>query len=199
MMKRTHACTTRRSLAAMTGFFLLVGAQAGHAQSPAEPQQVYDWISKLQGQWTLSAAERQEGGTKTHPSVQSMLGTDAVAMNFKLIGRERTVQEDLLPGTRRQMVTMYHCKDSACSAVKATHYCAKGNQPEFVASPESSPDELIFECDMTTELCQSWDAHIHRITHKLSEDGRHLRAAYSNYLNGEHTTDTVFHFDRKGD
>ena len=95
------------------------------------------------------------------------------------------------------MVTMYHCRDSSCSAVKATHYCAKGNQPEFVASPGSSPRELIFECDMTTELCQSWDAHIHRITHQLSEDGKHLRAVYSNYLNGEHTGDTVFHFDRK--
>ena len=118
-------------------------------------------------------------------------------MRFSLIGRKSTVQEDLLPGTERQMVTMYHCRDSSCSAVKATHYCAKQNQPEFLASSASSPRELIFECDMSTDLCQSWDAHIHRITHSLSEDGKHLRSVYANYLNGEHTRDTVFHFDRK--
>jgi hypothetical protein len=185
-----------RCLAVTTGLLLFCAAQSGYAESEVEAQQVYNWIKQLEGQWSLSAAESQEGGTRTHPSVLSLLGTDQVAIDFKLIGQERTVQEDLLPGTKRQMVTMYHCKDSSCSAVKATHYCAKGNQPEFLASSESSARELIFDCDMSTELCQSWDNHIHRITHQLSEDGKHLRAVYSNFLNGENTTDTVFRFDR---
>lgn len=92
---------------------------------------------------------------------------------------------------------MYHRKDSSCSAVKATHYCAKQNQPEFLASMKSSPTELSCDCDMTTDLCQSWDGHIHKITHQLSEGGKHLRAVYSTFLNGEHTSDTIFHFDRK--
>jgi hypothetical protein len=179
------------------GLLLFSAALPSFAESHVEPQQVYDWTKQLEGQWTLSAAENQEGGTKTHPSVLPLFDTDEVAIEFKLIGQEKTVQEDLLPGTKRQMVTMYHCKDSSCSTVKATHYCAKGNQPEFLASLESSSRELIFECDMSTELCQSWDNHIHLITHQLSEDGMHLRAVYSNFLNGEHTSDTTFHFDRK--
>ena len=172
-------------------------SQPALADAGAEPEQIYEWLQQLEGQWTLSPVQLQEGGTRTHPSVVDLLGTDVVAMDFKLVGRGSTVQEDLLPGTERQMVTMYHCKDSQCSAVKATHYCAKQNQPEFLASLDSSQSELVFECDMTTELCQSWDAHIHRIRHQLSQDGRHLRAEYANYLNGEHTGDTVFHFDRK--
>lgn len=180
-----------------SGAFLLFFLQPAFAGPPTEPTQVYDWLKTLEGQWTLSAADVQEGGTKSHPSVVHMLGTDAVAMEFKLVGRGSTVQEDLLPGTERQMVTMYHCKDSSCTAVKATHYCAKQNQPEFLASMESSSRELRFDCDMSTDLCQSWDGHIHQITHQLSEDGTHLRAVYSNFLNGEHTSDTVFHFDRK--
>ena len=196
-MNSLIAFVLSRHVTATIGILLLCAAQFSHAEPQVEPQQVYDWVKRLEGQWTLSAAEIQEGGTRTHPSVLPLLGTEQVAMNFKLIGRERTVQEDLLPGTKRQMVTMYHCKDSSCSAVKATHYCAKGNQPEFIASLESSPQELIFECDMSTELCQSWDNHIHRITHQLSEDGKHLRAVYSNFLNGEYTTDTVFHFEKK--
>ena len=187
----------RQCLAALVALVLAGTAQSGTGESPVPPEQVYEWVKQLEGQWKLSAAEVQEGDTRTHSSVLPLYNTDKVAMEFKLIGRERTVQEDLLPGTKRQMVTMYHCNDSTCSAVKATHYCAKGNQPEFVASVHSSSEELIFECDMTTELCQSWDAHIHRIAHQLSEDGQHLRSVYSNFLNGEHTTDTVFHFDRK--
>jgi hypothetical protein len=196
-MRRSNVCLRRRARAGAIGLIVLFGAQWSFAETQPQPVQLYDWVKQLEGQWTLSAAEIQEGGTKTHPSVLPLLDTDAVAMEFKLIGRGTTVQEDLLPGTERQMVTMYHCKDSSCSALKATHYCAKGNQPEFVASSASSPRELIFECDMSTELCQSWDNHIHRITHQLSDDGTHLRAAYSNFLDGEHTTDTVFHFDRK--
>ena len=196
-MNSLRVLAMKRYLTVAIGLLIFLAVQSSFAESPAEPQQVYDWIKQLEGQWTLSAAESQEGGTRTHPSVLPLLETDQVAMEFKLIGRERTVQEDLLPGTKRQMVTMYHCKDSSCSAVKATHYCAKGNQPEFIASSRSSPRELIFECDMSTELCQSWDNHIHRITHQLSDDGTHLRAVYSNFLNGEHTTDTIFHFDRK--
>jgi hypothetical protein len=188
---------TKRVIGIASGIVLLCVFQPVFAEPATEPEQVYDWLSKLEGEWTLSTADIQEGGTKTHPSVLHLLGSDQVAMEFKLIGRGSTVQEDLLPGTERQMVTMYHCKDSSCSAVKATHYCAKKNQPEFLASMESSSQELKFDCDMSTDLCQSWDSHIHRITHQLTEDGMHLRAVYSNFLNGEHTSDTVFHFDRK--
>jgi hypothetical protein len=195
-MGRRFTLILMRSLTIAAVLTLFGVSQFSNAETSVEPEQVYDWMKQLEGQWSLSAVDRQEGGTKTHPSVQHLLDKDKVAMEFKLIGRERTVQEDLLPGTKRQMVTMYHCTDSSCSAVKATHYCAKGNQPEFLASPESSSRELIFECDMSTELCQSWDNHIHRINHQLSEDGKHLRAAYSNFVDGEYSSDTVFHFDR---
>ena len=195
-MRRVYQCVNRVVGMISAVVFLCLSLQA-LAEPAAEPTQVYEWLTELEGQWTLSAADVQEGGTKTHPSVEHLLGSDEVAMEFKLVGRGSTVQEDLLPGTERQMVTMYHCRDSSCSAVKATHYCAKQNQPEFLASLESSSRELRFDCDMSTDLCQSWDSHIHRITHQLTEDGTHLRAVYSNFLNGEHTSDLVFHFDRK--
>ena len=196
-MKRQTYHDAKRIVGMAFGGLLLCLFQPAVAEPQTEPAQIYDWLKRLEGEWTLSAADIQEGGTKTHPSVVHLLATDVVAMEFKLVGRGSTVQEDLLPGTERQMVTMYHCQDSSCSAVKATHYCAKQNQPEFLASMESSSRELRFDCDMSTDLCQSWDGHIHRITHQLSEDGMHLRAVYSNFLNGEHTSDTVFHFDRK--
>jgi hypothetical protein len=186
-----------RAALTILAFILFLSSFPNHAAEQAEPRQVYDWMRQLEGQWTLSPAEQQEGKATQRPEVAAMLGTDRLAMNFELVGRGSTVQEDLLPGTERQMVTMYHCRDASCSAVKATHYCAKQNQPEFLASLDSTPGKLVFECDMSTELCQSWDDHIHRITHELSADGRHLRAVYSSYMNGEHSKDTIFHFDRR--
>jgi hypothetical protein len=176
---------------------LCLAIAAVNAAPQAEPEQVYDWLRQLEGEWTLSPAAQQEGKATQRPEVAAMLGTEQLGMKFKLVGRGSTVQEDLLPGTERQMVTMYHCRDASCTALKATHYCAKQNQPEFLASMESTPDRLVFECDMSTELCQSWDDHIHRITHEISADGQHLRAVYSSYMNGEHSKDTIFHFDRR--
>lgn len=167
------------------------------AHAGADARQVYEWMQQLEGDWSLSPAAVQEGKSTEHPATAPLVGTDAVAIRFTLIGRGSTLQEDLLSGTERQMVTMYHCRDSACSAVKATHYCAKRNQPEFLASAESTAEKLVFDCDMSTELCQSRDAHIHRITHELSDHGRHLKTTYSGFLNGEAAGDTIFHFDRR--
>jgi len=182
-------------MAAMSTLTLLGFANCAAAST--QPRDVYEWLQQLQGDWSLSAAESQEGRATANPTVSSMLGTDQVAISFKLVGRGSTLQENLLPGNEREMATMYHCRDSGCSAVRATHYCAKKNQPEFLASMESTPDRLIFECDMSTELCQSDDAHIHRITHELSEDGAHLRSVYMGFRNGQYDADTIFHFERK--
>lgn len=182
-------------LAVLSAFFIISLPIEVAAQD--EAQQVYQWVKQLEGQWALSPAERQEGKASEHPAVSPMVGTEQVAMSFKLIARGSTVQEDLLPGTERQMVTMYHCRDDACSTVKATHYCVKQNQPQLLASLDSSADKLMFECDMSTELCQSWDDHVHQITHELTEDGQHLKTVYSSFMNGEHTKDTIYHFERK--
>jgi hypothetical protein len=60
-------CPNRRSPRRYPGaaIWLLLSCVAGSAlaEPPAEPRQVFDWVTKLEGQWTLSAAETQEGGT----------------------------------------------------------------------------------------------------------------------------------------
>jgi len=161
------------------------------------PLAVYKWMQQLEGDWVLSSAESQEGKATSHSVVAPMVGSDLVAMSFRLIGAGSTVQESLLPGTSREMVTMYHCQDTGCAQVKATHYCVKQNQPQMVAAQETMDGRVIFECDMTTELCQSWDDHVHAISHELSDDGNHLKTTYSSFMNGEHTKDSVYHFDKR--
>ena len=105
--------------------------------------ELFAWMEdSLKGEWKLSSASAQTGTESyKHKAVLPLVGTDTTAMAFKLIGGEVTLQEDLLPGTAKQMVSMYHCKDIACTNLKATHYCSKQNQPEFIANlRESTPN-----------------------------------------------------------
>lgn len=162
-----------------------------------DASRIYTWMKGLEGEWKLSPPEKQEGKATQHELVAPFVGTGAVGMNFKLIGKASTVQEQLLPGTAKEMVTMYHCKDVSCSQVKATHYCVKQNQPEMIADASSTEDMLVFACDMSTDLCQSDQDHVHKITHELSGGGNHLKTTYTSWKDGQYLKDSVYHFDRQ--
>lgn len=96
------------------------------------------------------------------------------------------------------MVTMYHCADRDYSQLRATHYCVKQNQPGLLANLEQSAvDRLVFDCDMSTELCQSKSNHVHRITHELDADGGQLRTTYVRWKGGKELKQSVYMFDRK--
>ena len=158
---------------------------------------IYDSMKSLEGEWTLSSAGKQEGKASKHKLVAPLVGTDAIGMNFKFIGKGSTLQENLLPGTKKEMVTMYHCKDKPCSQLKATHYCVKQNQPEMLVDLSSTTNKLVYMCDMNTELCQSKQDHVHKITHELSSADKHLKTTYTSWKNGKYLKDSIYHFDHK--
>ena len=156
-------------------------------------------ITLLDGVWVLSPADVQEGGaTKKGPATE-LIGTDKTAMAFKVVGKGSAVQENLLPDTGKEMVTMYHCDDFRnCSQVQAKHYCAKQNQPEMILDTENSNDVVIvMTCDMSTPLCNSAEEHVHKIKHELSDDNNHLRTTYTIYSGGRFQKNSIYHFDRK--
>lgn len=183
-------------------FCLLVAVSlisSGYAED-ADAFDVYDWMESLEGEWTLSPTDKQTGtDSYKHKAVLPIVGTDATGIAFKSIGRKSTIQEDLLPNTAKQMVTMYHCKDMECDQLKATHYCVKQNQPEFIANfKESSENRIVFDCDMSTELCQSDEDHVHKIIHEISNDGKHLKSSYLSWENKKSKKNSsIYHFDRK--
>lgn len=187
----------RKIFALFSSLYLTTSINAAEATA----WELFDWMeSSLKGEWKLSPAELQLGSESyKHKAVLPITGTDTTGMAFKLIGGEVTIQEDLLPGTAKQMVTMYHCKDIACTQLKATHYCSKQNQPEFLANlQQSTPTRIIFECDMSTELCQSNEDHIHQIVHELSNNGKHLKSSYFAWKNRQLSSNhSIYHFDRK--
>ena len=157
---------------------------------------IYQSMTGLEGEWRLSPADQQQGKATQHKLVAPLVADNAVGMSFKLIGKGSTVQENLLPGTKKEMVSMYHCLDAACSQVKATHYCVKQNQPEMLADPASTATLLVYNCDMRTALCQSGQNHIHTITHQLSDSDSHLQTTYTSWKDGKYLKDSIYHFDR---
>jgi len=72
---------------------------------------VYEQMSEiLDGDWVLSIESKQEGTTSyKNPAISFLVGSDAAGIGYKQIGKGSTLQEDLLPNTQKQMVTMYFC------------------------------------------------------------------------------------------
>ena len=159
----------------------------------------YRTLSLLQGEWKLSPAAQQEGGATKKGPAKKMLNSKKTAMSFKVIGKGSTVQENLLPGTSKEMATMYHCnKFNDCSQIKATHYCAKQNQPELVIDyRQSSPTTIVMNCGENSALCNSVEDHVHNIKHELSQDNNHLKTSYISFINGKYAKTSIYHFDRK--
>jgi hypothetical protein len=77
-VKRLTSRGTKRYIGMVSGVVLLCLFQPAFAEAPTEPAQIYDSLKNLEGKWSLSAADIQEGGTKTHPSVLHLLGSDQV-------------------------------------------------------------------------------------------------------------------------
>ncbi len=174
----------------VTMFLYVLYSATAYAATPSE---VYKAIGSLAGEWQLSETMPQQG------SCHFQEGTEPLGngITFKYIGKGTTVQEDLLPDTERQMVTMYHCKDIACTNIKATHYCVKMNQPQYIANlKESTPNKIVMECDMSTQLCNSKENYVYKIIHEISPDGRHLKSSYLSKKDNKPIPSTVCNFEK---
>ena len=181
----------------------LIGVFYSSLADEIKPIDVYEQMeSILLGEWSLSPKDKQIDTTGAHKNkaISHLVGTDATGIAYKMIGRGATLQEDLLPNTAKQMVTMYHCNSfSDCTVLKATHYCAKQNQPEFLLNiKESTKNKIVFDCNMKTDLCNSNEDHVHTIIHELSNNGNHLKSSYLGWKNQKpNKKNSIYHFDKK--
>jgi len=167
------------------------------AVTAGSPQDWYNFMTRLSGDWALADATRQEGKATLNKVVVPLVGTGKTAMSFKVIGKGSTVQENLLPGTGKEMATMYHCdKFANCKEVRASHYCAKRNQPQFVLA-SAGEAAISFRCDSKNEVCRSSEGHVHQIQHEISPDGKNLKTTYTIYEQGRRKSDSIYHFVRK--
>ena len=149
--------------------FLGLAMAVSNAWSGPDAINNYKTLTMLDGEWILSSADIQEGGTTKKGPAAELIGTTNTAISFKVVGKGSAVQENLLPDTDKEMVSMYHCDDfKNCSQVQAKHYCAKQNQPELILDAANSNETVIvMACDMSTPLCNSSEDHVHMIKHEL--------------------------------
>lgn len=159
----------------------------------ATPAEVYKWIGALEGEWKLSKTEKQQGSCAFEEGEEPSVG-----IAFKQIGRNTTIQEDLLPDSERQMVTMYHCKDIGCTNIRGTHYCVKENQPVYqVNLKESTPNKIIMECDPSaSDLCESNENYVYKVIHELSADGTKLKSSYLSKKDKKPIPSTICNFEK---
>jgi hypothetical protein len=160
----------------------------------SDAKEVYEWLGQLEGEWTLSTEKEQQGSCTINEEIEDDLDVGA---KFTMIGYGTAIQEELMPGTTREMISMYHCKDIACTQLKATHYCIKRNQPQYLLNiKESTESKFVFECDMSTEICASNENHVHKIVHELSDGGNSLRISYLSRKDKKPIPSTVCELER---
>lgn len=130
---------------------LVLFCSSAAGQQASSPE--LEIMKSLEGRW--------EGSTTP--------GDPEAVVTSMVTSRGTTVVETLFPGTRREMMTVYH--DDENGDLVMTHYCNAGNQP-FLSLVESSDDRLQFELspnDRTIDVEKEW--HAHGLTLTISEDG----------------------------
>ncbi len=159
------------SIAFFSSFILGVYA---HAEMSSD--NLFDTLKTFEGEWDFIEGEQRGSCTK---------GDEAdAAIVFKLVGLGTAVQEDLMPGSAYQMVTMYHQEDMNEKDVIGTHYCVKKNQPAYRADlKKSTPQMLVFECDETrSKLCKSREpyrgSYVDSIVYEVADEGSALTVHY---------------------
>ena len=148
---------------------LLVLLISNIANAQMSSSQIFEQLKLQKGKWNF-VKDAQQGAC--------FMGDDSrIAIEFKLIGDETTIQENLMPDSDFAMVTMYHLEDMNDKDIIATHYCKKQNQPAFRADlKNSTPNRLIFKCDATrSKLCTSKEprkgSYVDSIVHQMGSDG----------------------------
>jgi hypothetical protein len=155
----------------LTGLVLATSAQAELGS-----KELFEKLQEFSGEWEFIEGEQR--GSCTH-------GEDAIVpIEFKMIGKNTAIQENLMPGSAYQMVTMYHLEDLNEKDVIGTHYCVKKNQPAYRADlANSTSDKIIFKCDKTrTKLCTSEEpyggSYVDSVVYEILGDGDTLTVHY---------------------
>ncbi len=149
----------------MTVLFTLALTLTANAKMSST--EIFETLKVFEGEWEFIEGEQRGSCTK---------GADAdAAIVYKMIGKSTAVQEDLMPGSAYQMVTMYHLEDLNDKELIGTHYCVKKNQPAYRADLiNSTTEKLVFKCDeKRSKLCKGDEpyggSYVDSIVYEISD------------------------------
>ena len=137
----------------------------------------FESMKALVGTWT--------GKTKMHG--QEMDTT----VSYKLTSAETVLVETINPGTPMEMVTMYA---SQPKGIKATHYCALGNQPEMTLK-KATGNTFTFEMVGNKGIADKNEMHMHAVT--LTVEGNKLTQDWTNYNKNKKEGNHKFELTKK--
>ena len=103
-----------------------------------------------------------------------------VKVEYKVSSNGSTIVETSFPGTKHEMITVYHDKGGKLSM---THYCSIGNQPQMDLVKAEGKD-LEFAFSKSNEIEADKEGHMHGLTLKMV-DHDHLVQNWTMYKDGK--------------
>lgn len=174
--------TQRYRAAAVRALGVLLALSAGAAganaapnpgddPAPATPQQAFEQLKGLQGDWQ---------------------SPDGIAVSVRTTGGGSAVTETLFPGTPHEMMSVYHM-DGANLVL--THYCSGGNQPRMMLE-DTKGGRLTFGYAGGSNIGAA-TSHIHQGWIAV-KDADHYDAEWTSFSGGKPDGDSrMFRMTRK--
>lgn len=121
----------------------------GATSGPMTARAAFDRLKTLKGDWT-------HAGEGCDPTGEKEPGWDRV--EYKLTGAGSALVEVSGPGTKMEMVSVYHLDGED---LKMVHYCAAQNQPRLkLDRAASKPERLVFVFDGGSNIDPEKGAYI---------------------------------------
>lgn len=120
-------------------------APAIAAPAGADHQATFARLASLAGTWTGRMEDPLEG--------------PPVTLRYEVASNGKAVIEYQNPGQSYEMITVYYL---AGGKLRATHYCAAGNQPAFRLGEQSTDSLALLEFDGGTGFDPDEDGHVHK-------------------------------------
>ena len=163
---------------------------------------VFSLILMAVGNASLALAEVEEPppyeGSAALKSMKSLAGTwegthimhgekIPARIEYRVSSNGSTVVETMFPGTKHEMVNMYHDKGGKLAM---THYCSIGNQPHLdLTSMKDKTLSFSLSPEDTSHLANEGHMHDLKITMR---DSNHLQQKWSFFEKGQHSGMTTF-------
>jgi hypothetical protein len=156
------------------------GAQTNAAAEGAIPAFfALERLKSLAGEWEGTVDDKENG--------------PKVAVTYKATSNGSAVIETQFPGTKHEMVTVYHLDGKQ---VVLTHYCAMGNQPRMALASASS-DQFVFDYSGGTNVDPKTDMHMHGLRIRF-EAPKTITSEWQLYKEGKPMGTTRFYLTKKG-
>jgi hypothetical protein len=164
-----------RSIVLLTSAALCLAA--AHAPAQSKAQASFDRLKTLVGEWKGTAGNNQQA-----------------SVSYRVVASGSVLEETLHVGKEETMITVYHLDGDR---LMVTHYCAAGNQPRMVATPDpNNPNIFAFKFLDATNMSSPDASHMRNLVVTLV-DKDHFTQQWTWREKGKEDQRELFKLTRK--